>query len=395
MSVNGDFNLMVNKTNYAKNNTPIYFSPYAHKKKNFGNLNTEPRKIPLEMNSTSRNKMKQKISNSIIGKNMSNIQQQDAFRKSSKLITETNERSGLPIKKNMPQSYKKINSKLYLKKNVISNISSFNDLNTHASHAQFGLNSNSKVKGNADDSSNIKYYKNRVTNMKFNLGGKNKETFNNMIKSAGSAAELFSSNVKKTKTKNCSDLNDINPLGYILTNNENNNNNKFFSPQNAPGQKIIFLEKEKNKGSGKFFGHNLSKDSLKVIHPPSPSQNNEQNNNESETKNKNNVQYLLRNTYNNVKIYPTTFLNNKIIYQTENNSHANINNTNSNDSSIQYNNSKVKKEIIIIDKNDKKNSTDNNQKIGNAQSVEEIHFLYVKTIQNGKTLISQMDKVIS
>ena len=27
------------------------------------------------------------------------------------------------------------------------------------------------------------------------------------------------------------------------------------------------------------------------------------------------VQYLLRNTYNNVKIYPTTVLNNKIIYQ--------------------------------------------------------------------------------
>ena len=27
------------------------------------------------------------------------------------------------------------------------------------------------------------------------------------------------------------------------------------------------------------------------------------------------MQYLLRNTYNNVKIYPTTVLNNKIIYQ--------------------------------------------------------------------------------
>ena len=81
-------------TGYGFNNTPIYFSPYAHKKKNFGNLNTEPRKIPLEMNSTSRNKMKQKISNSIIGKNFSNLQSQDAFRKSSKLITETNEKSG-------------------------------------------------------------------------------------------------------------------------------------------------------------------------------------------------------------------------------------------------------------------------------------------------------------
>jgi hypothetical protein len=400
MSVNGEFNLIVNKTNYAKNGTPIYFSPYAHKKKNFGNLNTEPRKIPLEMNSTSRNKMKQKISNSIIGKNFSNLQSQDAFRKSSKLITETNEKSGLPIKKSMPQSYKKINSKLYLKKNVISNISSFNDLNTHASHTQIGLNSNSKMKGNVGDGSNIKYYKNRATNMKFNLGSKNKETFNKMIKSAGSAAELFNSNVKKTKTKNCSDLKDINPLGYILTNNENNNNKAFFSPQNAPGQKIIFLDKDKNKGNGKYFTHNLSKDSLKVIHPPSPSQTNEQTNNEPEIKNKNSVQYLLRNTYNNVKIYPTTFLNNKIIYQTESNSHTNINNnnntnTNSNDSSIHYNNSKVKKEIIIIDKNDKKNSLDNNQKNGNAQSVEEIHFLYVITIQNGKNLISQMDKVIT
>ena len=43
----------------------------------------------------------------------------------------------------------------------------------------------------------------------------------------------------------------------------------------------------------------------------------------------------------------------------------------------------------------KKNNLDNNQKNGNAQSVEEIHFLYVITIQNGKNLISQMDKDIS
>ena len=397
MSVNGEFNLVVNKANHANNNTPIYFSPYAHKKKNIGNLYTEPRKIPVEMNSTSRNnKMKQKISNSIIGKNTTNniIQTQEALRKSSKLITESNEKSGLPAKKNVPQSYKKINSKLYLKKNVISNISSFNDLKAHASHTQFGLNSNSKLKGNADDNSNIKYYKNRVTNMKFNIGGKNKETFNNMIKSAGSAAELFSSNVKKKKTKNCSDLDDITPINYILTNKENNNK-AFFSPQNAPGQKILFLEKDKNKGSVKYLGNTSNKDSLKVIN--SPSQTNEQTNNESENKNKNSVQYLLRNTYNNVKIYPTTFLNNRIIYQTENNSNTNLNNNNntySNDSSIQYNNSKVKKEIIIIDKNDKKNS-DNSQKNGNPKSVEEIHYLYVKTIQNGKNLISQMEKVIS
>ena len=56
---------------------------------------------------------------------------------------------------------------------------------------------------------------------------------------------------------------------------------------------------------------------------------------------------------------------------------------------------KLKKKIIIIDKNDKKNNNENKQKNGNAQSVEEIHFLYIKTIQNGKNLISQMDKVIN
>ena len=95
--------------------------------------------------------------------------------------------------------------------------------------------------------------------------------------------------------------------------------------------------------------------------------------------NKNEIQYLLKNTYNNVKIYPTTFLNNKIIYQTENN---NINNPNNN------------KTMRIYTKNniEKKESVNKNTNYENANSVEEVHFLYVKTIQNGKKLILKWDK---
>ena len=61
---------------------------------------------------------------------------------------------------------------------------------------------------------------------------------------------------------------------------------------------------------------------MQVIH----AQGNEQINNNNLDNKKNEIQYLLRNTFNNVKIYPTTFLNNKIIYKTENNNNMDNNN---------------------------------------------------------------------
>ena len=63
------------------------------------------------------------------------------------------------------------------------------------------------------------------------------------------------------------------------------------------------------------------------------------------------INCVLRNTFTNVKIYPTTFLNNKIIYQnnqsnTNNNTNQSSNNKseNSNNSSMRHSNSKIKKE---------------------------------------------------
>lgn len=395
MSVNhGNIN---SKGEHSKMNTQIYSSPLTQKKKSIGNLYTEPRKNPIENEIYSKNKTKQKISNTVLNKNIINIHYQDVLRKSSKLLTEMNDKS--VINKNMPQSYKKIPSKLYLKKNVIPNISSFNDTNTNSNTGTTKLGTNSNMNTNNDNSSNNKYIKNRITGIKFNMGKNSQNSYkdslnNNLKKSSGSAIEIFSNNYlkkNKTKTKNFSELNNINSIGNMLTNNYNNNK-AFLSPQNVPGQKMIFFKKDNSKLKDKYIGHNVSKDSLKVI----PSQNIEQINNKINTdKNKKGVQYLLRNKYNDdVKKFPTTFLNNKINYQTQNNSNMNnniSNNANSINSSININSSKIKKDkIIVIDTIDKKNK--NTISYNNAQSVEEVHYLYVNTIQNGKNLILKMEK---
>jgi hypothetical protein len=96
--------------------------------------------------------------------------------------------------------------------------------------------------------------------MKFNMGKNNsnnyismKESFHNLKKSGGSATELLGKNyIKKQKTRTCSDLNNINQIGYILinatTSNNNSNNNKLYlSPRTPAQQKIIFLKMTKIK----------------------------------------------------------------------------------------------------------------------------------------------------
>lgn len=393
MSVNE--NVINNKTHYSNMNSAIYFSPYAHKKKVIGNLYTEPRKMPIQSDSTSKNKNKPKISNPIIRKNIINFDQPEFFRKSSKFLSQMNDKS-YQSKNNIPESFKKINSKLYLKKNVIPNLSSFNEINCKVFSSHLGSNPNINTEFNI--SRNNKQNKNKPGNIKLSMGKNNsnnytsvKESSHFLKKSAGSATELFGNNmIKKTKTKpkNSSDLNNINinPIGYILGTTGNSNNKSFLSPQNGPGQKIIFLKNEKNKMKDNFIG-NINKDSVKVIQ----TQGNEQiNNNNLNDKNKDGIQYLLRNTYNNVKIYPTTFLNNKIIYQTENNNNNNINTSDSNNNSMCL--SKNKSEKLIINNNMKKGNLNSKQNYVNAKSIEEVHFLYVKTIQNGKNLILKWDK---
>ena len=385
------------KDNFIKMKAPLYFSPYSNKKHSLGNLYTEPRNIHQEIDSKlSKNQIKQKINNANLTRNMINIQQPDTLRKNTRLLSEITDKVN-QNKKN-PQSYKKVNSKLYLKKNVIQNISSLNETNEgNILSTQPNTNSNTNINNINNDQK--QFLKNRLSNIRFNIGKSSQNFLNsknstsNLKKNAGSACELLDNNnyLKKSKTKNKNfvDINNINPIGYIYT--TGNNQKSFFSPQNhGSNPKIIFLKNEKSKYQ------NSSKDS-KI----NQTQGNEQNNNNEGDNKKNQINCLLRNTFTNVKIYPTTILNNKIIYnQIEKNNQNKNNNSNkdnknnksessNNNSSMHYNNSKIKKEKIVIETVDKRSNVNNNE---DFQSIEELHYFYVNTLQRGKNIANKLDK---
>ena len=334
MLVNEEFDN--SKSNLGKKQLTSYYSPYIHKKKSIGNLYTEPRKIPIEKDSNSRNKAKQKINYSIKISNSNIKSQQDSLTKSLKLTSDKNNKKG----RNLHQSYVKLNTKLYLKKNAIPNLASFHDLNSNYPPTPFIKNSttniikSNSIKSNDNKNNNLSVGKNKNTNNKnikliygnnisnnnlsknFNY---NYNTYNNnnlLKKTAGSANELFRNNFsKKVKNKNIPELNNINNLnqiGYIFSTSGNNNPNKaFLSPQGVQGgQKIIFLKNDKNKlkeskeksrksstnSSNKDLKKNsLSKKKAKKVNVENLKLNLDEQQNKS-------VQYLLRNTYNNVNI---------------------------------------------------------------------------------------------
>ena len=90
--------------------------------------------------------------------------------------------------------------------------------------------------------------KNSSNSLNFNNNKKyNTNSNSNLLKkTGGSSNELFRNNlIKKSKTNSIS-----NQIGYILTTTGNSNSQSktsFLSPQNLPGQKIIFLKNDKNK----------------------------------------------------------------------------------------------------------------------------------------------------
>ena len=375
-----------NKENCLKLKAPLYFSPYSNKKNNFTNLNSEPRKIFKEKDSNlSKNQIKQKINNSNINKNLINIQQTDNFRKNTKLISEIAEK--VNQNNENPRSFKKTNSKLYLKKNPISNISILNDISGNILPTQTNINSNININNGPEQ--NTKISKIRLTNIKFNSGKtsqnflNSKNSSNNMKKNAGSATELLDTNnyLKRSKANNKKivDINNINQINYIYT--SYNNQKSFLSPQNnGSGPKIIFIKKEKSN----YFEENTSKDYSKI----NQIQGNEPNNQ---------INCLMNNTFTNVKIYTTTILNNKIIYnqveksnESKNNNKSIKNNKgeNSNNNSTHYNASKIKKEKIVIDTAEKR---PNKSKDENFQSIEELHYFYVDTLQRGKKYAIKLD----
>ena len=379
------------KENLLKVKAPLYFSPYPNKKHNIENLYTEPRNNHQQIDANlSKNQIKQKINNGKNSNNLINIQKPESFINNKKLLSEINNKAN--TNKKNPQSYKKVNSKLYLKKNVMPNISVLNDINGNILSTQPNTNSNVNINNISNDSNN-KYIKNRLANIKFNIGKStqnalvSKNSSNNLKKNSGSAVELLDTNNFLRKNKNLIEINNINPIGYIYSSEASQKS--FLSPQNNDSNpKIIFLKKEKSN----YFDKNESKESR-----INQTQENTQNNNIEDKNKKEQINCLLRNTFTNVKIYPTTILNNKIIYnqidkdnQNKNNQNSknNKNENNNNNSSMHHNNSKIKKEKIVIETVDKKPT----HKKENFNSIEELHYFYVDTLQRGKKYAILLDK---
>ena len=370
----------IQKDNFIKSKTPLYFSPDPNRKHNFSNLYTEPRNIRQETDANlSKNQIKQKITN--LNKNILNVQTQNNFGKQAKLVTDITDLANQNKKNN--QSYKKVNSKLYLKKNVLQNIASLTDSNGKALMTQTNFHSNTNI-NNISNEQNNKLSKSRLTNIKFNMNQNMLSSNNSRVhlkKNAGSAIELMES-----KTKNLDNFNNINKINYIYT--SGNKQNSFLSPQShGSNPKIIFFNNEKNKTKDNFYKQNTAKEQ-------NQKKENEQKNVNGGDDKKEQINLLLRNTFTNVKIFPTTILNNKIIYnnQSEKNN-QNKNGEKSLDKNVNsissINSSKIKKEKIVIETVDKKPTISKSETFN---SIEELHYFYVDTLQKGKGIAKELDK---
>ena len=367
----------IQKDNFIKSKAPLYFSPDSNKKHNFTNLYTEPRNIYQERDSNL-------LKNPLMSKNKSNFQLQNNFEKHTKLNTDKLDKATQDLKSN--KSYQKVNSKLYLKRNIIQDISALNGANGKALLTQTNFRSNTNINNTPNDQ-NSKFMKSRLTNIKFNINKKNQNFYspNNsttyLKKNAGSAYDLL-------ETKN---LNNINHLNYIYT--TGNKQNSFLSPQNhGSNPKIVYFSNKKNKTQNQFYKQNTSKE-LKTNQIET--KDNTQSNTNSEEDKKNKINLLLKNAFTNLKIYPTTILNNKVIYNnssTKNNQNKDIEQNQKNKKGENSNNtSKIKKEKIVIETLDKKPSI-TISKTETFNSIEELHYFYVDTLQKGKNIAKELDK---
>ena len=312
------------KENLMKLKAPLFFSPSTQKKHtNIIKLNIEPKKIYQQTEyNLSKNKIKQKI-------NLGNLN---------------------------------TNSKLFLKKNMTQNISALNFTESNITQENKALKNilNNNIKFNIGKSShNFLNPKNSVENLK-----KNAVSEYDLMKNANNDNNFL----KLSKGKNIIKLNNINPIGFIYTQGNEKNNEKISQPSTGITPKIIFLKNEKQVQSTE----NLINE---------------------EEKKEEGINCVLRNTFNNVKIYPTTFLNNKIIFQNVDKNKNSIHETNQSDknessnniSSLKHNNSKIKKEKIVID-------TEKHEKQGGKfQSIEELHYFIVDTLQKGKSFAFELD----
>ena len=421
-------NIYNNNAKFLKLKTANCFSPNCIKKQahkidyysearliNSG-MNTSKNFYPNKTKLNTNLKIHTKPNTSATKINFQHQQNQEFFRKTAKYVSDACKKNEKVIDKNKKetQSYKKTNSKIHIIKSVIPSFTSNIENNDNNLLYTSTANLNTKVNLHSTKSSNNmnivtnKYninnndyvYKNSSTrkleannyeilsnttqnNIKKLNAMSNKTSNNNLLKSSNS--EIFSSNIQnKTQTNNFFNYGNIgintnnnnsnNQIGYMLTS-ENNNYNHALSPH---------LSREKSK---KYYS-NINKIQIK-------NRNNSGNtsneiyliNNSTEylpmSPNNSRIMYksfnngILRNISNNVvnKVYPTILLKNKSMV-TKDNTTA----TNQSD-----NDSKRKKDSILTEQT-------LNNKNENEKSIEDIHFMFVNTIQNGRQLELKLEK---
>ena len=420
MSSSNSF-LYNNNAKFQKLKSSNYFSPYCHKIKNSQNNLSKNNKISKEKNFPQyKAKVNKNINQGLNSTNISKIilqtrQSQEFSRKS--LIYHLSEISSKKQKmindKKETQSCKKENYKIKLIKSGIPSITNIEDRNNNSniicsSMAHLNTANNIFSKYSKNNKSNY-IYKN-ASKKKFETSKKevipnansknikilnnydnnsyNQISVNNLLKS--SSSEIFSSAISnKTHTKSFFDYNNLkininnnndntnnennnNKFGYVLT--SGNNNRDLLSPNS--NQLIQDLKKQistHNRNISLCSNESYLINTPTEYLPTSPN---------SGFISKNVNSNIYRNISNKMisKGYPTVAMKSKPNTTKENT--VSITNQSNNESK---NN---KKESILTEYTFCKKETNN------AKSVEEIHFICVSTIQNGRKMVLQLEQNI-
>ena len=441
-------NIYNNNAKFQKLKTSSCFSPYCHKKQNHKiSYFSESRFINNGMNTDknfypNKNKYNTNLnistdpninSTNMTKVNLQHQQNQEFFRKSANYLSDVCNKNQKIIDKNKKetQSYKKSNSKIRIIKSGVpsfpSNIENTNSNILYSSAARLNSNVNlhsTKSSGNMNilinryninNNNNSTYlYKNCSTrkldvnnydilsnitqnNIKKLNVSSSKAPNSNLLRSSNS--ELFSSciqnkthtnsffnygNIGINSSNNINNVSNINShnnqIGYLFTSG-NSNYNHPLSPHLSRGNSKEYYNniskrqqvnpnRNNNTGntSNEIFLVNNSTDYL----PTSP------NNNRAMYKSYNNG--IFRNISNNMvsKGYPTILLKNKSIV-TKDNTTA----TNQSDNDSKQKKDSILTEQTLYNKNE------------NEKSIEDIHFMFVKMIQNGRKLELKLEQDVN
>ena len=415
-------NIYNNNAKFLKLRADSCSSPYYHKKQSHKIVYfSEARLINDGMNTDKNffpNKMKLKTNLNIstepninISKITSQQQNQELLKKNSNYLLEVRNNNSKIIEKvkKETQSYKKSNSKIRIIKSGIpsfsSNIENTNNnvlcsstthlnsnRNLHSTKSSSNMNifvsknnnNNNFIYKNSStrklDTNNYNILSNAIENniKKLNVTAGNKISNNNLLDSSNS--DIFSSGLQnQPRTKSfynygnigikISNKNNNNQMGNLFTSGINNYN-YVLSSHLSKGK----IQEYYNNVNKKQINHNRnnignSTNEIYLVNNSTEYMPSSPNSNRVLYKNSNNDIY--RNISNDMvkKGYPTIFLKNKSMVTKDNTTATNQS----------ENESKHKKDSILIEQT-------LNNKNENEKSIEDIHFMFVNMVQNGRKL---------